>query len=133
MLIYPHDKAKRMVDALRSFQRHSLCHRSPFAGGAKVTITEIRARNKAAGFYFFNRASMRFFASRIESGAYAGADGASYFITSEQSRPSSGPPGPRRYTLRRFDPVIGDISTVGKFQAYSTLANARIATRMVRK
>ena len=44
------------------------------------TIAEVKRANREAGFYFFSPDTMRFFASRIESGLYKNQ----CFITSEK-------------------------------------------------
>jgi len=46
-----------------------------------ITMTDVRFYNQQNGQFYFSRNTMRFFASRIESGLLAGA----YFISSENS------------------------------------------------
>lgn len=85
------------------------------------TVADVRAANKAAGRYFFERATMRFFQSRIESTLYGGR----YFITSEQC-PGVG--HARLYSVREALPD-GEIGTVGEFQQYRHIEDAREAAR----
>lgn len=90
------------------------------------TISEIKAANKAAGMFFFERSSMRFFDSRIESKVYGGR----FFITSEQFHGSDGRSAPRLYTIRECK-ADGDIDTVGTFQQYRHVSDARDAARLL--
>ncbi len=78
-----------------------------------MTISEIKAANKRAGFYFFERATLRFFRSRIERAVYEGPGGV-YFVTSEQFVGSEYT-APRMWTVRKFWPETGDCETAGKF------------------
>src|SRR5262245_48465902 len=80
----------------------------------QMTITEIKERNKAAGYHFFERSTMRFFNSKIESRVYVGPNGI-YFVTSEQFVRSNGIADPRKHTVRQFNPETSDINTVTKF------------------
>lgn len=89
------------------------------------TISEIRAANERAGMHFFERAAMRFFASKVEGSQVFGGR---YFITSEQFRPSSGPAAPRRFTIREAR-TSGDVFTIGEFQAFYSAAEARAVAR----
>ncbi len=82
------------------------------------TIAELKELNKTNGGCWFDRSSMRFFNSRIESGIIKGK----YFISSEQMDDEH----KRLYTVRTFDSK-GDISDVGGFQEYDTKENAKNA------
>jgi hypothetical protein len=88
-----------------------------------MTISDIKAANKAAGQHWFSRDTMRFFGTRIESKVYKGG----VFITSEQP-----PHGPRMYSVRRAC-ADGTIDTVGKFCGYQRLKDARIVARLESK
>jgi len=81
------------------------------------TLTEVKQENKAIGNYWFERSTMRFFNSVIESRLMA--DG--FFITSERMELNF----PKRYTVRRAQ-ADGSIETVGTFQGFSkrTIATA---------
>lgn len=95
------------------------------APATKWTIAAIRRENKARGMFFFSPATMRAFASKVDRNVYEGPGGV-YFVTSEQFRPSEGRPDYRRYTVRRFDPRTGDVSTViGTHQKYVVVDHAR--------
>lgn len=93
------------------------------------TIADIRQSNRQAGYYFFERATMRFFDSKVERGVYKGVGGC-YFITSEQFHGSTGSDR-RKWTIRKFDTSTADIDTVGGFNDIATLSEARtIAKRL---
>lgn len=89
-------------------------------------ITEIRAANAAAGQFFFEPATLRFFRSRILPKVYQGPGGI-YFVTSEQFVPSSGVPAARKYTVRKFNPADADIDTVGTFNDLTQREAMRVA------
>lgn len=82
-----------------------------------ASMADVIAANKSIGNHWFDRATMRFFKTRIESRLIAGHR----FITSE-----CGPDGRRAYTVREACPD-GTIDTVGEFQGYGTLAQAKAA------
>ena len=82
------------------------------------TLKEIKAANAAAGQHFFEPATMRFFNSRVSARLIAGR----YFISSERFDETT----PRRYTVRIANDD-GTIDTVGEFQQYPTMAQARAA------
>ena len=82
-----------------------------------MTIQEVIRHNKEIGHHFFDKGTMEFFNSRIESELLYGR----YFITSEWI----GLEGfPRKYTVHYYTTETGNITTVGKFQAYDTLESA---------
>jgi hypothetical protein len=83
-----------------------------------MTIQEIMRKNEEVGYHFFEKSTMRFFRSRVLETVYEGPGGI-YFVTSEQFVPSSGPPEPRGYTVRRFNPETGDITKAGEFNKLS--------------
>lgn len=89
-----------------------------------MTIREMAQANKAAGNHWFEPDTMRFFASRVSSETYECADGRWLFVSSECP-----PRGVRRYTVRSFDPKTAGVDTVGEFQAYATLSQAKRAAR----
>lgn len=88
------------------------------------SMSHLRAANKVAEHHFFERDTMKFFSSRIESGLYKGR----YFVTSEQYDSES----PRLYTVRhaRED---GTIHTVGEFQHFKTRRDAKRECRAITK
>ncbi len=88
------------------------------------TMADVKAANQAIGNHWFDRSSMRFFNTRIESGLIGGR----WFITSERFDDNA----PRKFTVRRADPD-GSVDTEGDFQQYRTLDDARMAARQLRK
>src|SRR5262245_30151170 len=94
----------------------------------KYTISMIRVANKANGYNYFEPETMRFFRSRVERGVYNGPGGV-YFITSEQFVGSDGTAHERKYTVRQFHPENGSISTVGKFNTWRFLEDARVTAK----
>lgn len=111
-------------------KRAGMAVRNPGAGPGvhKWTISEIRAANKAAGHYFFERATMRAFNSVVYPNVYQGSGGI-YFITSEQFQDGRGYKGPRLYKVRRFN-VDGDITNDPLKKDFHFKDDARIAARM---
>jgi hypothetical protein len=89
-----------------------------------ATIESIKAANKAAGLFWFEPETLRFFQSRIGARAHQGPGGI-YFVTSERFTSPRGN-GPRLFSVRRFH-VDGSIDTVGKFQGYKTAKQAASA------
>ena len=87
-----------------------------------MTIKDVKRLNNEAGYKFFARDTMRFFASRIESGLYANGT----FITSEKA---SFRDATRRYTVRRVRPDYS-IATIGDFCGHATLTSARNAAKL---
>lgn len=73
------------------------------------TINEIWIANRRAGQHFFSPGAMRFFDSSVADTTHCGPGGV-YFVTGEK-----GPVGPRRFTVRLFDPDTGEVYTVGPF------------------
>jgi hypothetical protein len=80
------------------------------------SMAEVKAANKAIDNHWFEPSTMRFFNSRIESKLYAGR----FFITSERRELDL----PKRYSIREAMPN-GDIKTVGEFQEFLTLEDAK--------
>jgi hypothetical protein len=79
----------------------------------KWTMAGIRAKNKAAGYHWFDKASIRFFDTKLPNIVKQGPGGV-YFVSSEQFHGSMRS-APRRYTVRSFDPVTGEVDTVGPY------------------
>ena len=85
--------------------------RAPERIRTMTTIAEIKEANREAGFFFFQPATMRFFDSRVGRAVYEGPGGI-FFLTSEQFHSHvDGTSGPRRWTVREFDPKTGKIRT----------------------
>jgi hypothetical protein len=95
------------------------------------TIGAIKALNKAKGQYFFEPATLRFFDSKIEPRVYEGSGGV-YFVTSEQFHGSNGSSNPRKWTVRRFYPVTGEVDTVGQFNDMDRHSAMVAAKRLAR-
>lgn len=91
-----------------------------------TTISELRQANREIGNHFFDRSTMRFFASRVESGLYAGR----YFITSEKTGFDS---TVRKFTVREAQPD-GRVATVGDtFNKFLFIEDARDLCRELSK
>lgn len=84
----------------------------------KLTITEMKKRHKAIGGHWFDKDTMRFFGTTIESLPNA----ANIFITSEWTGPDE---TKRAYTLRWFNTETDKVETLGEFLHYQTLEEAR--------
>jgi hypothetical protein len=82
-----------------------------------MSITEMKAKNPN----WFSKEAMRFFSTKIE----AKPNKKGIFITSEQFDENA----PRKYTLRKFNTETNMVDTVGEFQGYNTLAEAREARK----
>jgi len=91
----------------------------------KWTMADIKAANKAAGKFFFERDTMRFFKSRACRAVYQGPGGV-FFVTSEQGPTAD---DKRRYTVRQFNPDTGEVDTAGEFQAFAAEHAARAEAR----
>lgn len=88
------------------------------------TMDDVISANRAIGNHWFDADTMRFFKTRIESGAiplHSENCHKARFITSEK-----GPDGVRRYSVREAQPD-GTIDTIGEFQQYRTRDKARAA------
>ena len=88
------------------------------------TIADLK-RDVIAG-HFFDKGTMSFFKSRVESGIYRTGPRTGYFVTSEQFEDE-----PREYTVRAYKPedgvTAGGISTVDEFYGMATRSAARDA------
>jgi hypothetical protein len=89
-----------------------------------TTLAEVKAVLKAQGSHFFDRKTMAFFRSRIESGLLHGA----YFITSGSDMRDTG----RFYNVRSIGQIVDGecageitINTVSEFNALKTLSQAK--------
>jgi hypothetical protein len=94
-----------------------------------IATSFIATLNASAGGHWFERGTLRFFRSRVAALAYVNRDATrAYFVSSEQDRLD----GVRLYSLRVAElvgPKVGDVDTVGEFQAYATRAAADRAAR----
>ncbi len=73
------------------------------------TIGKIQEEMNADGSHWWDRGAMRSFGTRVGQQVYQG-DGGIYFVTSEKPLH-----GPRRFSVRKYNPTEKDIDTVGKF------------------
>ena len=85
-----------------------------------LTVGEMKARNKAAGYNWFDNGTMKFFGTKIESAPNAKG----IFITSEYNFDRT----KRLYTLRKFE-SDSTVTTIGEFQAYNTKSAALAARK----
>lgn len=87
---------------------------------------DLIAASRWFGSPFFNKETMRFFRSRLIDVTYTIPGGVCVFITSERFT-STFRNDPRRYTVRTFNTMTGEIDEVGEFQQHATLYQARKA------
>jgi hypothetical protein len=83
------------------------------------TVADVKRANHDAGQHWFDRDTMRFFASRVGSRLYHNR----FFVSSEQFRSFTGADGDRAYTIREAMPD-GSIEEVGAFQQFETMGAA---------
>lgn len=98
----------------------------PVAGFDPVDIDDIKSAAKVRGSHWFDKDTLRFFAGRVLPTLYKGPGGI-FFVSSEQYRGTNGYSQPRKYTVRRFDPVEADVDTVGEFNVLSRSQAVRLA------
>jgi hypothetical protein len=89
------------------------------------SIEEIKAANEAKGDNWFSPNTLRFFKSEVYPEVY----GERYFVTSEKND-GYGYSYPRLYSVRIAN-EDGSIDTVGEFQAYGSLREARRAAARI--
>jgi hypothetical protein len=87
-------------------------------------MDDVRSANRKIGNHWFDRGTLKFFNTKIESGLIGGR----YFITSERYDETQ----PRLYSIRIARPD-GTIGTVGDFQGYTSREDAREAVRGIVK
>jgi len=88
-----------------------------------MTMVEAKTIYKKTGNHFFDRDTIEFWGSKIESELYKNR----CFITSENNFDSTA----RFYTVRRFGEDFKNIDTIGEFQAYKTKEEAQTAIKTV--
>ena len=88
------------------------------------TITEMKTAQKENGLHWFSKASMNFFNTKIETAAKD-----NHFITSEYMENVSN----KKYTIRRFKAEKFGVDTIGDFQQYATLKDAKQALKNIVK
>ena len=84
----------------------------------KLTMADVKRRNKEAGYFFFSPGTMKFFACRIESELIRGK----YFITSEKAGFET---AKRGYNVRVFDSETGAVANAGQFNGFKTKEEAK--------
>lgn len=90
---------------------------------------DLIAASRWFGSHFFDKDTMRSFRSRLIDVTYTLPGGVCVFITSEK-HVTYYPfyhADPRRYTVRTFNTLTGEIDEVGEFQQHATLHQARKA------
>ena len=83
-----------------------------------MTIADIKQKLRAGGNHFFDRDTMRWFGSRVESSLYKN----NTFITSEYTGFER---TKRAYTVRYYDEAKNTVVDVSGFGAFSTKDAAR--------
>tara|TARA_R110000824_G_scaffold388405_3_gene583975 strand:+ start:960 stop:1226 length:267 start_codon:yes stop_codon:yes gene_type:complete len=81
-------------------------------------MADIKRNNKQAGLHFFDKDTMNYFDSKIETGLYKD----NTFITSERHNDSN---EPRRFTIRKALECGKSIKTIGNFGEFETLKDAK--------
>lgn len=82
-----------------------------------MTLAEAKAKYNENGGHFFDRDTMRFFGSRIESDLYKNR----CFITSEKNFDGT----KRYYTVRQFNKDFTSIHTIGEFNKITSKHTAQ--------
>lgn len=103
-------------------RRRSIYAPQPAHGFRYLSIEQIRKHNADIGQHWFSPKTLRFFESRILDELHLGA----FFISSEKDNYARH--AVRLYTVR-IAKGCGCVDTVGQFQQYATLAQARKALR----
>lgn len=91
----------------------------------KLTINEMKRMNEEVGQHWFSEGAMNIFNTRIE----AGPNKENIFITSDAMDPDA----ERRYTLRLFGAKTSKVDTIGEFQEFATLEEAKKARKEISK
>ena len=89
-----------------------------------MTIHEAIVRYQDNGGHFFDKKTMKFFNSGIESGLYKNK----CFVTSESTFDET----QIRYTVRRFSDDFDNVETVSEFLEFDNIKDARAAARAVK-
>ena len=88
-----------------------------------MTISEVKSIDKSNGGHFFDKDTMKFWGTRIETSVFKNG----CFVTSEDNYNKT----KRLYTVRRFNGK--SIDTIGDSQQYKTKESAREAVRLYSK
>lgn len=81
-----------------------------------MTINQMIKINKKHGYNFFDKKTMEFWNSKIETEVFEN----NTFVTSENNYDRT----KILYTARLFNPISGRIKTIGEFQQFETLEEA---------
>ncbi len=87
-----------------------------------MTLLEFKKLNKSIGNHWFDNGAMEFFNSAIE---HWDAD-TGLFITSDKMGDRE-----RKFSIRRANFETGRVKTVGEFQEYDTLAEAKKSLKQI--
>lgn len=87
----------------------------------KYTISEMKELNKQKGGHWFDKGSMNFFNTQIETQP----NKENIFITSDRMNYDD----PKKYSLRWFNSETHDVVTLGDFNSYQSLDSAREARK----
>ncbi|QDP42797.1 hypothetical protein HWC53_gp065 [Bacillus phage vB_BmeM-Goe8] len=87
----------------------------------KLSINEMKAIQAENNLHWFDEDAMNFFNTQIETQP----NKINIFITSDRMELDM----PKKYTLRWFNPETFNVDTLGEFQAYDTLDEAREARK----
>lgn len=91
----------------------------------KWTVNAIKDAMRAAGSHWFDPDTMRCFGTKVLPTVYQGPGGI-YFVTQDdQYRREL----PKRFTVRRYNPVDNDIDTVGEMNEFANQSAAKKAAR----
>lgn len=88
------------------------------------TISEMKTTQKENGLHWFSKPSMNFFNTKIETAAKD-----NHFITSEYMENVSN----KKYTIRQFKANNNAVDTIGDYQQYATLKEAKQALKNLMK
>jgi hypothetical protein len=83
----------------------------------RLTLTEMKQANKAIDHHWFSKGSMEFFNTRIVEQP----NKFNMFITSEQFNDES----PKGYNIRYFNEKTSKVETIGDFQKFDSLEQAK--------
>lgn len=91
-----------------------------------MTMSEVKYRLKFGGNHFFDKATMRFFGSQVESSLYKN----NTFITSEYTGFEE---TTRAYTVRYYNYQKNTVENASEFGEFSTLNSAKEFARNYKK
>lgn len=131
---FAREKAEDEIEADEELETNTMTMRE-FLSSGNYLEDEVRRRADKAGSHFFDDDTMRFFSTRVSELMWQDGDRKNYesnpiyFITSEQDRGHIKHAGSvRAFTVRSVD-ENGHFDTIGDFQGYSTLNDARKAIK----